>query len=426
MPKIMTGGEAIDYIHSYNWLGSCPGLSRTKELLARIGHPEEQLKYIHVVGTNGKGSTSAMLASILQEAGYKTGLYTSPYLWRFHERIRVDGQEITDSELGQVTEYVKQFAEGMEEHPTEFELVTCIALEHYRRKGCQIVVLEAGMGGRLDSTNVIPAPEVVAVTNIGLDHTEQLGDTEEKIAAEKAAVIKQGCAAVLYQQKSSVTEVVSAVCHEQDIPLTIANFSALHTNEDSREGQRFDYGDHKGLFLPLLGAHQQRNAAVALEVIAALTGRGWTIPVEAIRKGLEKTQWPGRFEILSRTPWFVVDGGHNPQCAATVAANLDNHFPGEKAVFLLGVLADKDYGGLIEQIADKAKAFVTVMPESPRALPAEELAEHLARYGLPVAACPGITEGVEKARELAGEQGLVCALGSLYMTGAVRAAFQKY
>lgn len=426
MPKNMTGQEAISYIHSYNWLGSRPGLSRTSELLERMGHPERKLNFIHVVGTNGKGSTSAMLASVLQEAGYVTGLYTSPYLWRFHERIRVDGAEITDDELGEATEYVKHFAEGMEDHPTEFELVTCIALEHYRRKGCRLVVLEAGLGGRLDSTNVIPAPEVVAVTNIGLDHTEQLGDTVEKIAAEKAAVIKAGCETVLYEQEESVTEVVAAVCRAQGVPLTIADFAALHTIEDSREGQRFDYGAYKDIVIPLLGAHQQRNAAVALEVASALNRGGWSIPEEAIRRGLEKTQWPGRFEILERAPWFVVDGGHNPQCAGTVAANLDAYFPGEKAVFLLGVLADKDYAGLIGQIADKAGAFVTVTPDSPRALPAAKLAEYLKRYGLPVTACAGITEGVERAQALAGESGLVCALGSLYMTGAVRAVFHKY
>ena len=188
----MTGQEAIDYIHSYNWLGSKPGLERTQTLLARMGHPEKELRFVHIVGTNGKGSTVAMLSSVLQAAGYVTGLYISPYLFRFHERIQVNGAYISDGELAEATQFVKDCAAGMEQPPTEFELVTCVALEHYRRKGCQIVVLEAGLGGRLDSTNAIPAPDLVVLTRIGLDHTDLLGDTLEAIAGEKAAVIKPG------------------------------------------------------------------------------------------------------------------------------------------------------------------------------------------------------------------------------------------
>lgn len=422
----MTGEEAIAYIHGYNWLGSRPGLSRTRELLERMGRPEQDLRFIHIVGTNGKGSTAAMLASILRAAGVTTGLYTSPYLWRFHERIRVDGVEITDSELGEATAHVKRFAEEMEDHPTEFELVTCIAMEHFKRRGCGIVVLEAGLGGRLDSTNVIEAPEVAVVTNIGLDHTEQLGDTVEKIAAEKAAVIKTGCEAVLYGQKPSVMEVVASASAAAGAALHTADFSALRVLEDSRSGQRFDYGAFSGLHIRLLGAHQRRNAAVALEAVQVLRGRGWIIPEEAVRRGLEETVWPGRFEIMSERPWFVVDGGHNPQCAGTVAENLKTYFPGEKAVFLLGVLADKDYAGLVEQVAPYAEAFVAVTPDNSRALPAVELEACLGRYGLPTAACDSIQEGVSAARALAGPDGLVCALGSLYMTGAVRACFHRF
>lgn len=426
MHKTMKGQEAIDYIHSYNWLGSRPGLSRTEDLLGRMGHPERELRFVHVVGTNGKGSTASMLASILDKAGYTTGLYTSPYLWRFHERIQVNGVEISDDELGEVTDYVRRFAEEMEDHPTEFELVTCIALEYYRRRGCDMVVLEAGLGGRLDSTNAIPAPEVVVVTNIGLDHTEQLGDTVEKIAAEKGAVIKSGCEVVLYEQTDSVKTVIEGICNAQGAPLTVADFSGLKVGEDTRSGQCFDYGALKGLFIRLLGAHQRENTAVVLESVFALRRRGWEISDEAVRQGLGQAQWPGRFEILGEDPWFIVDGGHNPQCATTVAANLDFYFPGEKAVFLVGVLSDKDYKGLINQIAGRASAFVTVAPNSPRALSALELAAYLERYHLPITACSSIDKGVSTAQKLAGPKGLVCALGSLYMAGGIRAAFRKY
>ena len=294
MPKTMTGQEAIDYIHSYNWLGSRPGLSRTADLLSRMGHPERELRFVHIVGTNGKGSTASMLEHILHEAGYVTGLYTSPYLWRFHERIRVDGAEITGDELGEVTDYVRRFAEEMQDHPTEFELVTCIALEYYRRRGCSIVVLEAGLGGRLDSTNVIPAPEVAVITNIGLDHTELLGDTVEKIAAEKGAVIKPGCEAVLYGQTEPVEAVIADICRTQGVPLAVADFAKLRVREDSRGGQCFDYGDLSGLSIRLLGEHQRKNAAVALETVFALRRRGWEIPEDALRRGLALAQWPGR------------------------------------------------------------------------------------------------------------------------------------
>ena len=425
MPNTMTGQEAIDYIHSFHWLGSRPGLSRTQRLLELLGHPEQALHFVHIVGTNGKGSTAAMLASILREAGHTTGLYTSPYLRRFHERIQVNGAEISDVELGEVTDDVRRFADQMEDHPTEFELVTCVALEYYRRRGCELVVLEAGLGGRLDSTNAIPCPDVVILTNIGLDHTEQLGDTVEKIAAEKGAVIKPGCEVVLYDQPDPVREVILQLCRVQGAPLTIADFSDLRVVEDSRTGQAFDYGYWSKLFLPLLGEHQRRNAAVVLEAVSALRRRGWAISEKAVRTGLAKASWPGRFEILSERPWFVVDGGHNPQCAATVAANLDAYFPGERTVFLVGVLADKDYGGLIREIAGRAGAFVAVTPDSPRALSAEELARHLAWYGLPVKVCATVAEGVDAAVALAGPAGLVCALGSLYMTGDIRAAFGK-
>ena len=425
MSKGMTGAEAIDYIHSYHWLGSKPGLSRTQALLARLGNPERELKFIHIVGPNGKGSTAAMLSGILSAAGYSTGLYTSPYLWRFHERIQVNGQEISDRELGEATARVRSCAEGMEEHPTEFELVTCVALEHYRRKGCQVVVLEAGLGGRLDSTNAIPAPEVVVVTNIGLDHTELLGSTVEEIAAEKAAVIKRGCDVALYGHSPSVARVVADACRRAEATLRVADFSAIAVREDSKEGQRFGYGPFTDLRLGLLGAHQRKNAAVALETVLALRRRGWDISDGAVGLGLGNTRWPGRFEILGENPWFVVDGGHNPQCAETVAASLETYFPGERAVFLVGVLSDKDYAGLLDRVAPKAKAFVAVTPDSPRALSGEALARHLERYGLPVKVRGDIGAGVETAGELAGEKGLVCAMGSLYMTGAIRALFHK-
>lgn len=417
-PPLTTGAQAVEYIHSFSWLGSRPGLSRTRQLLAAMGNPEQKLQFIHIVGTNGKGSTAAMLASVLTAASYTTGLYTSPYIHHFEERMTVNGAEITGDELAAITSWVGELADQMEEHPTEFELVTCVALEFFRRRGCDIVVLEAGMGGRLDSTNVIPAPQAVVITNIGLDHTAQLGNTVEAIAAEKAAVIKDGCPVVLYEQKESVTQVVREVCQAHGASLTIARAQDVVLDRESPEGQWWSWKG-QSLFVPLLGDNQRHNGAVVLATLEAISAK-YPVPVEDLREGLARVRWPGRFEVLSRNPWFVVDGGHNPQCAATVADNLKRYFPGKAPVLLMGVLEDKDRAGLCELVAPLAQAFVTITPPSPRALDAETLARELSAYGTPAYAAASIPQGVERAMELAGEDGLVCALGSLYSVGEIR------
>lgn len=415
--EITNGQEAVEYIHGYSWLGSKPGLERTVALLNAIGNPERELKFVHVVGTNGKGSTSSMVASMLTAEGKCTGLYTSPFIRRFHERMKVNGQEITDEELAEVTRFVGEKADALDEHPTEFELVTCIALEFYRRRNCDYVVLEAGMGGRLDSTNAIPAPEVVVITNIGLDHTGVLGSTVEAIAAEKAAVIKPGCQVVLYRQSEAVMDVVKQVCAEQGAILHIAGVEEMEVLSDTVDGQKFLWKGRE-LTLPLLGEHQRHNAAVALTVAEVLG-----LSEQAAAKGLAAARWPGRFEVLSRKPWFIVDGGHNPQCAETIAYNLNYYFPGKRAVILIGMLADKDYSEVCDLVEPYAEQFVTVTPDSYRALSAEDLAKQLSRYGKPVTPCASVAEGVKRACELAGPEGLVCAFGSLYMTGEIRACF---
>ncbi|MCC8122870.1 MAG: bifunctional folylpolyglutamate synthase/dihydrofolate synthase [Oscillospiraceae bacterium] len=420
----MTGQEAIAYIHSTSWLGSKPGLSRTQELLTLLGNPERHLTFIHVVGTNGKGSVSAFCAQILRAAGYKTGLYTSPYLTRFHERIQIDGEPIADKALGKIIAEIRPHAESMTEHPTEFELVTAAALLYYYQSNCKFVVLEAGLGGRLDSTNAIPSPAVVAVTRIGLDHTEYLGDTPALIALEKAGVIKRGCEVVLYPQEDDVTKVFTRRCVEEAVPLTIADAAQLTPLEDTLAGQVFRYKDFPRLTIRLLGAHQRYNAAVAVEAMLALRRQGFSVPDEAILSGLSRTEWPGRFEVLHRAPWFILDCGHNPQCAQVCADALRHYFPGKRVVFLLGVLRDKDYQDLISRLAPLAVHFVTVTPDSPRALSAQELADVLSTRALPHSVCWTIEAGVKKALQLAGTDRVICALGSLYMAGRVRACFR--
>ena len=423
--KIMNAEQAIAYIHSVCWKGSIPGLGRTQKLLELMGNPQRQTKYVHIAGTNGKGSTAAMTASILQQAGYKVGLYTSPYIYRFNERMQVNGQQIPDQELAEITEWVKPLAQSMEESPTEFELVSCIAFEYFKRNGCDIVVLEVGMGGALDSTNVIDCPEVAVITNIGLDHTDVLGKTVEEIAKTKAGIFKPGCDAVVYRGKDSVEAVFEQVAAELNIPLTKANFEGITLRSHGLSGQVFDCGQRKGLELPLLGDHQLHNAATVLSVIDRLIARGWKITEENIREGIRTVSWPGRFDVMQQDPLFIIDGGHNPQCIEALVKNIEDYLADRKVVVLTGVLADKDYADMYKPVMPLVSEFVCITPPNPRKLDAKLLAQYLMEVGAKATPCETIEAGVATAIEKAGKDGVVLSFGSLYSIGAIRDALTK-
>lgn len=420
----MTGKEAVDYIHSMIWDRRATGYEHAKELLRRMGNPEKKLKYVHIGGTNGKGSTAAMIASVLQKAGYKTGLYTSPYLFRFNERIQVNGEQIADEELAAVTEYVKTFVDDMEICPSEFALVCCIAFEYFARQNCDIVVLEVGMGGANDSTNVIDCPEVAVLTNIGLDHTEYLGNTLEEIAFTKAGILKENGTAILYPNISSVEDVFKKVCQERHVELVIADFEGLVPNQHDLAGQIFDYGNRKNIFLPLLGNHQLNNAAVALSAIDMLIKKGWKISEEAVFQGIKEVKWPGRFEVISNEPLLIVDGGHNPQCIEALAQNIKDYLSDRKVIALTGVLADKDYEEMYQPIFPYISEFVCITPPSPRRLEAEKLAAYIQKAGKKATACVNIKEALELALQLAGEDGAVVCFGSLYSIGEIKTTFE--
>lgn len=422
----MTYTEALDYIHSRRPNAPKPGLERIKTLLSLLGNPQKKLKYVHVAGTNGKGSTCAMTASILQAAGYKTGLYTSPFIHRFNERFRIDGLCIPDETLAEITEKVKAAADTMELHPAEFEVVTAIGFEYFARENVDIVVLEVGLGGRFDATNAIDKPECAVICNIGLDHTEFLGDTLPQIAMEKAGIIKPGCSVAMYPaQDEEVVSVIAAICRERGASLRIAEDDEIELRYDDLKGQEFCYCDDTPLRIKLLGDHQCRNAATALECIEVLRMNGWDIPDEAVKAGLLATRWPARFELIGKNPWFVADGGHNCQCAEAVRSNLEYYFPDEKRVLLLGMMADKDIDGFADILAPCADAFVCVRPNSPRAISAQALGEKLKKYKKPVFIAPDIPQGVAMAKGAAGKDGVVCATGSLYLMGDVREALGK-
>lgn len=420
----MNAEQAIAYIHSVCWKGSIPGLGRTQELLEKMGNPEKKLKFVHIAGTNGKGSTAAMTASILSKAGYRTGLYTSPYIYRFHERIQVDGVEISNEELAEITEYVKPLADSMAQSPTEFELVCCIAFEYFYRKKCDIVVLEVGMGGAWDATNVIEVPEVAVITNIGLDHTEYLGDTVEKIAETKSGIFKPHGHAVVYRSTPSVEAVYERVCAERDVSLRKADFESLVLKAHTLEGQVFDCGSRKNLVLPLLGDHQLHNASVVLSIADTLIGEGWKISEQNIYDGIRDVRWPGRFDIVCRKPLFIIDGGHNPQCIEALVKNIQDYLAGKKVIALTGVLADKDYADMYKPVMPLVDRFVCITPPNPRKLEAEQLAQYLRQAGAQAQASESILDGVKKAMDLAGEDGVVLCFGSLYSIGGIRDALK--
>ena len=420
----MTAEEAVEYIHSITWMGSKPGLERTLELLELMDNPQNKLKFIHIAGTNGKGSTASMTASVLQKAGYRVGLFTSPCLYKFNERIQVGGEHISDEDLAAVTAYVKPLAASMADHPTEFELVSCIGFEYFLRKNCDIVVLEVGMGGALDSTNVIPVPEVAVLTNIGLDHTDFLGNTLEEIATTKAGIFKEGGDAVLYPGEPAVEAVAEAICKERNIRLHKADFSALRPVSHSLEGQVFDCGERKGLELPLLGSHQLHNAAVVLTILDTLKEKGWNISEEAVREGLKDVSWPGRFDIVRRDPLFIIDGGHNPQCFDALTKNMTEYLAGRKIIALTGVLADKDYITMYKPVLPYIAEFVCITPPTPRKLEAADLARHLREAGAVATPCDTIAAGVRLAIEKAGSDGVVLCFGSLYSIADIRAGLE--
>ena len=421
----MTYEEALSYIHSICWKGSKLGLDRTRELLGKLDDPQKELKFIHIAGTNGKGSTAAMLSSILEEAGYRVGLYTSPFINRFNERMQVNHQPIPDEELAALTEYVRPHADAMADSPTEFELITALAMVWFARQKCDIVVLEVGMGGELDSTNIIDVPEAAVIAAMGMDHVKELGPTMADIARAKAGIIKEGGRVVSYGGNPEADEVIAAVCRARNASLCQPDFSAIVPGDFSLEGQTFSYKGWRGLRIPLVGAYQMNNAAVVLETVEVLRQRGWSVSDEAVRQGLADTRWPARFEVLRRDPVFIVDGGHNPHGIRATAESLRRLFPGRKITFVTGVMADKDVEHILGLIVPLADQFFTVRPDNPRAMDAGELAARIEAMGAKATACASVQDGVDRAIQAEGPHGVACALGSLYMSGEVRSCFGK-
>lgn len=414
--------EAIRYIHSINWCFCKPGLERIRELCRLLGDPQRSLRFVHVVGTNGKGSFCAMLEAVLRESGLVTGLFTSPYVRTFNERMVCRGECITDNELAKITAYVKRFADGMEDKPTEFELITAIGFEYFKRKKCDIVVLEAGMGGRLDSTNIIDAPLLCVVTGVALDHTAYLGDTVEKIAAEKAGIIKPGAAVLFGGERGSVEAVVRERAEELACTYRATERSRIRITSATLDGTCFDYKDLKGLHIGLLGLYQPLNAANVIEAVELLRERGIDIDDAALRRGLSETVWHARFELLSRSPLIIFDGGHNPEGVEAAVRTVRHYFGDTRVRVLTGVMADKEYGVMADMISQVAAEVFTVKPDNPRALAAEALAAEYRSRGVTAVSFGSVGEAVDAVFDASRGGIPTVALGSLYMYGAVAEA----
>lgn len=413
----MTNEEALQYIHSMHVLGSHPGLDHTRALLSALGDPQNSYRCLHVAGTNGKGSFCAMSDAILRAAGYRVGLYTSPYVKDFAERIRVNGENIPPRALAEITELVRAAAERLDAPPTEFELITAIAFEHFRRERVDVVVLEVGLGGRLDPTNVITQPLLSVITGIGFDHTALLGNTLQAIAAEKAGIIKPQCPSLFGGGSDSAGRTLATIASAVRSPFYTVDRSRLRVTEMTVGGTTFDWGEMQDLHLSLLGEYQPQNAATVLTAMELLRETaGMRITEDAIRVGLSSVVWHARFERLHDDPLVFFDGAHNPQGIAAAVRSIQTYFPTDRVLILSGVMTDKDFDGMIEGLKPITAQAYTVTPDSPRALPADEYAAHFRAHGIPATDYATVPDALRAALADAAALGvpLVC-LGSLYL-----------
>ena len=419
----MTYEQAMEKVNHRLRFGIKPGLERISALLEKLGNPQKQLKFVHVAGTNGKGTTCTLIAGALKAAGYRTGLYTSPYVLEFRERFQIDGKMIPKEELIQQVQVVSAAADEMEakgETITEFEFITALALRWFAHRKCDIVVLEVGMGGRFDATNVIDVPEVAAVASISLDHTAVLGDTVGQIAFEKAGIIKPGGTVVCYpDQKPEALLVLEEAAKERGANFRLAQLSIVKEQERSIYGTLLLYRAEP-LLVPFVGEHQVKNAVTALTALEVLQEKGWKISLRAIQEGFAQARIPARMEILGRDPLILLDGGHNPGCAAALRDVLTQHLAGKKLVAVMGMMADKDSRTALSILAPLFSAVRTLKPENPRSLSAEELAEEAAVWCEDSQPCQEGVQALAEAEKLAGEDGAVIVCGSFYLAAEVR------
>lgn len=418
----MTYKEASAYIADAARYKISLGLSSERRILEEMGDPQKELNCIHIAGTNGKGSVLAYLAGILREAGYTVGCYISPSVVTYREKIQVNGEMISEEDFADVMTRVRDAAERMvlagEKHPTQFELETAAAFLYFYEKKCDYCILETGMGGRLDATNVLDFVSVGILTSISMDHMNFLGDTIEAIAGEKAGIIKPGMDVIYLKQRPEVNEVIENAATENGAVTYPVSPDEIQILEDSFRGQRFSYDTFDNLSIRMAGVVQPLNASLAICAAKALNRRGAEITDEAISDGIRKVLWPGRFGVLSEEPILIADGAHNPDAALYLAESLEHYFPGKCLTGIMGVFKDKDYEKIIDILGPLFERVITVAPpDANRALSAAELKSCMERHGIISECADNLPDAVEKARSYSGSDGIIVAFGTLSYMG---------
>lgn len=413
--------EAMNFIQNTNKFGSVLGLDNIRELLERLGNPQDQLRVVHIAGTNGKGSTLAFLAGIFRESGYRAGRYVSPASFSYEERFRINEENISKKDLCFYMEKIKNVAEEMVKdglsHPTMFEIETALSFLYFLDKKVDVVLLETGMGGRLDATNVVKKPIATVIASIGMDHMQFLGDTLEKIASEKAWIIKEGCPVISYDNTKEVNEVIKNKAKQMHAKVTFVNSAGIRVLQESLNGESFSYRSSDGRWyekieIPLLGRHQINNAALALETLNVIKNY-YCISDFQTEDGMRKTIWRGRIEILEREPMVICDGAHNPDGAKSLLSFLQNNFTNQRLIYIMGVLSDKDYEQMVQILAPAADKIYTVAPDNPRALSSRELCNCISKYHQNVEERQRLAECLSEVRQKAEKDDVIIICGTL-------------
>ena len=413
--------EAMNFIHNTNKFGSVLGLDNIRELLERLGNPQDQLKVVHIAGTNGKGSTLAFLAGVLRESGYRAGRYVSPASFSYEERFRINEENISREDLCFYMEKIKNVAEEMVKdglsHPTMFEIETALSFLYFLDKKVDVVLLETGMGGRLDATNVVKKPIATVIASIGMDHMQFLGDTLEKIASEKAGIIKEGCPVISYDNTKEVNEVIRKKAEQMHAKAVFVNSAGIRVLNESLDGESFSYRSSDGRWyekieIPLLGRHQINNAALALETLNVIKNY-YCISDFQTEDGMRKTIWRGRIEILEREPMVICDGAHNPDGAKSLLSFLQNNFTNRRLIYIMGVLSDKDYEQMVQILAPAADKIYTVAPDNPRALSSAQLCKCVSKYHQDVEERQRLAACLKEVKQKADKDDVIIICGTL-------------
>ena len=423
--------EAREYLDQVSKGGSVLGLDNMRELLKRLENPQDGLKFVHISGTNGKGSVLAYVSTVFKEAGYRTGRYISPTLFSYREKIQVNESFIGREDLAHLTEEVKKAAEEMQNSgkgfPTIFEIETALAFLYFAEQKCDIVILETGLGGALDATNVIKTSVMEVITSISMDHMEFLGDTLGKIALQKAGIIKPHTSVVSAVQDMEAMEVIRDVCRKKECVFDTVDQEQIKDISYGYEGQSFSYKDWKNIKISLMGSYQIKNAALALEAIEALRKLGYELNDKAVYQGMKTAVWKGRFTVISKEPFIIMDGAHNQAAAEELVRSLKLYYPGKKFYYIFGMFRDKDYHQVIRLTAPLAEHIVTVeTPENPRALPAEELKKAVAEVNPSVEAAGSLRMAVNRVMEQIDKDAVIVIFGSLSFLGEAEMAVNRY